>query len=47
MDGLERFTLATGMKFKIGFGTVASKMPGSTAQPEDPISGGVREALQY
>jgi hypothetical protein len=44
---VERLTLATGVKLKIADGTVQSEMPGCTAQPEAPNSGGVREPLQY
>ena len=47
-----------GARLKIGFGTVASEMPGGTAQPHPPpafpppapvahASGGCREPLQY
>ena len=34
-------------RLKIGLGTVASEMPGGTAQPDAPNSGGVREPSQY
>ena len=41
-------TVAFGVKLKIGFGTVASEMPGGTCQPATPpASGGVRAPLQY
>ena len=40
-------TVATGVRLKIGFGTVASEIPGGTWKPEAPLSGGVREPLQY
>jgi len=40
-------TVATGVRLKMGFGTVASAMPGGTDQPDAPNSGGVREPSQY
>ena len=44
-------TVATGVRLKIGLGTVASAMPGGTAQPHPVVpvqpSGGWREPLQY
>src|SRR2546422_9024070 len=40
-------TVAAGVRWKIGFGTVASAMPGGTCQPDPPNSGGMREPLQY
>ncbi len=43
-------TVADGLRLKIGFGTVASEIPGGTLYPLKPVaasSGGVREPLQY
>src|SRR5258708_3614829 len=40
-------TVATGVRLKIGLGTVASEIPGGTCQPEAANSGGVREPSQY
>src|ERR1700746_1277362 len=40
-------TVATGVRLKIGFGTVASEIPGGTWKPDCPFSGGVREPSQY
>ena len=40
-------TVAAGVRLKIGFGTVASEIPGGTCQPIPPNSGGTREPLQY
>src|SRR5260370_1292696 len=38
-------TVAAGVRLKIGFGTVASAMPGGTCQPSPPNSGGARVRL--
>src|SRR5580692_10676459 len=40
-------TVAAGVRLKIGFGTVASEMPGGTLNVEVLNSGGVRAPLQY
>src|ERR1700693_5424309 len=40
-------TVAFGVRLKIGFGMVASEMPGGTLYPSPPFSGGTRAPLQY
>src|ERR1700686_2244262 len=40
-------TVAAGVRLKIGFGTVASEMPGGTLKLPCANSGGTLEPLQY